>query len=152
MNEAALDNLNSLVGKRAWVPGIAAGMLTLSFGAEVRRMYRGEEVIGGEIALHVQCRWRLFRNDTILVGSSDYGAIEDEREAIDYIHTRLKQYFSDAPVVTAVEDLGASAFRLCLSSGVFVDAFPSQSVDDSESEFWRMFRADSDAPHFVVGP
>lgn len=148
-----ITTLHSLVGARAWTPGIAAGMLTMSFGPAVERLTRtGERRVTGAVALHVQCPWRIVANARVAVGSADYRAIDDEREALDYIHDRLVALFKDEPTVTAVEDLQASGFRLWFSNHMFLDAVPAQSIADKYSEFWRLFRIGSDAPHFVVVP
>lgn len=153
MNDAALENLKSLLDTRAWLPGIAAGMLTMSFGASVSRIsHSGEKITTGEIALHIQCPWRIIRDQVVLVGSSDYGAIEDEEEAIGYIHDRLAAVFSDEPRVEAIESREGYAFRMRLSNGALLDVLPTQSHTDDYPEFWRIFRVASDAPHFVAAP
>ncbi len=151
MNDIAI--LDSLVGERAWTPGIAAGMLTMSFGPAVERSTRnGETRLTGAVAVHIQCPWRIVRHSKIAVGSSDYGAIDDEGEALDYVHDRLAALFEDGPTVVAVEDLHASGFRMRFSNDMFVDAVPTQSIADEYSEFWRIFRVESAATHFVVRP
>lgn len=147
-----IEALNSLLGEHAWTPGIVAGMLTMSFGPAVMSLRRkGEARITGTIAVHIQCPWRIVRDSKIAVGSADYRAIEDEDAAIDTIHQRLVALFADAPTVIAIEDLQGSAFRLRFSNDMFLDAVPTQSIAD-DSEFWRIFRAGSEAPHFVVVP
>lgn len=153
MNETSLAMLNSLVGSRAWVPGIAAGMLTMSFGSPVTSTLRnGQKLTTGEVALHVQCAWRLVHEETVLVGASDYAAADEEDEAIAYIHERLQTIFSGEPTVATVENLHASAFRLRLSNGVMCEVFPSESRPDEYAEFWRVFRVDFEGPHFIAAP
>jgi hypothetical protein len=148
-----IETLGVLVGERAWTPGLAAGMLTMGFGPAVQSLTRkGEPRVTGTIAVHIQCPWRIVRDARLAVGSSDYGAIDDEHEAIYYMHKRLVALFEDEPTVIAVEDLRASGFRLWFSNDMFLDAVPAQSVADEYSEFWRMFRVGSEAPHFVVVP
>jgi hypothetical protein len=148
-----ITTLDSLVGERAWMPGIAAGMLTMSFGPALERLTRtGKRRVTGAVAVHIQCPWRFVVDSRVAVGSADYRAIDDEAEALDYMHARLVALFKDEPTVTAVEDLQASGFRLRFSNDMVLDAVPTQSTADEYSEFWRIFRVGSDAPHFVVVP
>lgn len=149
-NRRIETKLQSLVGLRAWRPGIAAGMLTLSFGQAVTHRSRDRIVTCGELALHIQCSWRLVRSDEVIVGSADYSLIDDEREAINYIGLHLDQTFEGEPCVAEVKYLGAAALRITLNTEVAIEAFPDGSVRHEHYEYWRMFSASSASPHFVV--
>ncbi|HWF38600.1 MAG TPA: hypothetical protein VG322_08780, partial [Candidatus Acidoferrales bacterium] len=63
---------SALVGKPLWQCRRAADMAMFQFGRRRKiQNVRGEWREVGDIALHVQCRWRLLRDGLIVIGSSD---------------------------------------------------------------------------------
>jgi hypothetical protein len=142
--------LQKLLGLSAWGPGIIAGMLTVSFGSRRSQQTRRGEVMVGELSLHIQCAWRLVRDEEIVAGFADYMESEDEEEALRSIHAALSAALAEEPTVRDVTSLRGGGFSLALSNGLFLEAFPSLSFHDPDAEFWRLFAPDG--LHFVVGP
>ena len=128
-----------LIGKAMWTCRRAADMATFQFGRRIQvRTLKGEAAEVGEYSLHVQCPWRIIRNETILVGSGDdrllVALFEGGREFM----------------VEAV-DLGkAGTLRIDFEKGFRLELFPNDSSDD---EHWRLFGTADDSQGLIVaGP
>ena len=67
------DRMNRLVGKALWRCTRAADLVAFQFGErrETRNAF-GTPALVGEYALHVQCAWRITRDDQVLVGNVVY--------------------------------------------------------------------------------
>jgi hypothetical protein len=152
-SEILRAELEKLVGLPLWGVGLAAGMLTLAFGNRYTvRTSLGREVEKGDFGLHIQCAWRIAREDEVVAGFADYVALDHaDRSAFTTFYEALQSLFVESPRVEAVESLRAGAFSLRLEGSLYVEAFPSFSVVDPESEFWRLLSREPDQ-HFVVGP
>ncbi len=147
------SELRRLVGLRTWGPGLAAGMLMISFGDRHRdTTMKGKEVQIGDYALHIQCAWRLARSNAVVVGFADYVAAEDDEEKVMKLYNCLNEALSKSPTVTEVSFVRGGAFSLALEDGLYLEAFPSLSDSDPDAEFWRIFRPKSPTSHFVVTP
>lgn len=145
--------LEKLVGLPMWRANIMAGILGLAFGnrypAKMRSGGMGES---GDFGLHVQCAWRVAREDEVVSGYAEYMAIdEDDSPAFEAFYKTLRSAFVQSPKVEAVTSVRAGAFSLRLEGGLYIEVFPSASDDDPESEFWRLMPREPE-PHFVVGP
>src|SRR4030095_13034377 len=154
------------VGRAMWTCRRAADMATFQFGAHKQvRTFKGEAAEVGEYALHVQCPWRIIRDETILVGSGDlyYPADDFSADGIpnnfnwdrdpnrrDHLLGVLFESGTREFMVEAV-DLGkAGTLRIDFEKGFRLELFPSDSSDD---EHWRLFGIDDDRPTLVVeGP
>jgi hypothetical protein len=116
----------------------------------------------GEWALHVQCAWRITRDDRVLVGNRDlyfpadyrYGEGEPaefnwERDFTlrDKLLNSLFQNGTQELVVDRTEVYEAGGLHIVFRDGFFLDVLPCDSVSD---EHWRLFEPDKHAPHFVV--
>lgn len=144
--------LQKLVGLRAWGPGLAAGMLTVSFGNRYPDTTRsGKEREVGDYALHIQCAWRLVRGSAVVIGFTDYLAAEGQ-EGANEVWDRLKQEFSTSPIVKKLSHARAGAFSFTLESDLHLEAFPSLSATNVDEESWRIFTPKSLVSHFVVTP
>ena len=61
-----------LIGKAMWTCRRASDMAMFHVGSRRHvRTFKGEPAEIGEYALHVQCPWRIVRNDSIVVASGD---------------------------------------------------------------------------------
>lgn len=139
-------------------------MKNFQFG-KIRPHASGKGTVG-DFALHIQCSWRLVRNDCILTGSTDYyePAVEGEDVDLDDHRSgnlqrcRLREVFStydektrslisetDPPIVTAVHADPFGGLDLELSGGLRLQVFAS----GSRGEDWRFFSPGADH-HFVV--
>jgi hypothetical protein len=150
----------ALVGMPLWSSG-RAGLQWFAFGDRrtvTTRKGTPKEV--GELALHVQCWWRIVRVDTIVVGSGDlYFPADEAAEApddfdpngvvtrLDHRVTQLFERETRAFTVRQVDVGAAGALRIVLDDGLALEVFPDESVS---REAWRLFRPYSDAPHLVV--
>jgi hypothetical protein len=152
-----------LKGKVLWRCLRAADMATFDFG-ERRKSYdsQGKPREVGELALHVQCAWRVTRDDRVLVGNRDlyypadyrYGGetpvgFNWERDPTlrDKLIHSIFQNAGQELVVESIEVYEAGGLHIVFREGACLDVLPCDSVSD---EHWRLFEPDKDTPHFVV--
>ena len=159
--------LESLLTLPVCLVSRAADMRMFHFG----RLRRTEKETRGEIALHVQCPWRIDHLGTIVTGFMDlwdpasnmasdrsnwnYDDGNRQDECIQRLFGAGEQDTSrvtvvsqpDQWVVTAVESLTNGQARLELSIDYELLLFPAGST----SEHWRLFKIGAREPHFVVG-
>jgi hypothetical protein len=152
-----------LKGKALWRCLRAADMATFDFGKRRKSCdSHGNPREVGEWALHIQCPWRITRDDRILVGNQDlyypadyqYGGessvgFDWERDSTlrDKLLHSLLQDGAQELVVDRVEVYEAGGLHIVFGEGFSMDVLPCDSVSD---EHWRLFEPDKDAPHFVV--
>ena len=153
-----------LVGKALWRCLRAADMATFDFGKRRASLdFRGNPREVGDLALHVQCAWRITRGDRVVVGNNDLYYPADyvgEQNVVppDFDWSRnpnrrdrlLSSLFEDGTkefTVQTVEVCPAGNLYIPLSEGLCLDVFPN---DSSTDEYWRLFEPDKEGPHFVV--
>ena len=153
-----------LIGKALWACGRAADMATFAFGQRKKIPdRRGGLREVGEYALHVQCPWRITRDELFVVGSrdlyypADYHDIHEEVPSEfdwnrapsrrDKLLTSLFENGSREFVVQGIEVRAAGFLHIVLADGLYLDVLPDDSLDH---EHWRLFRPGADEPHFVV--
>lgn len=141
----------------------AADLASFQFGARSKvRDFRGATREIGEFALHVQCAWRIVREDRVIVGSrdlyypADYSGEEEIPPGFDWDRDlnlrdkRVQLLFGDGPVeftVLKTEAGAAGSLSIALRGNLFLDIFPYDSLPH---EHWRLFDPRTDTPHFVV--
>jgi hypothetical protein len=164
--DAVLERLTPLVGLRLAIARRAADMRNFQFGEA--RALKGGTV--GEFALHVQCPWRFEGPDGILTGLSDLWEPPGASDDVDWdswhydrnenlqdrqLGTLLGSYdsstrsFVNQTEYLVVEEVSADncgGATIRLSGGYRLVLFPA----GSRGEDWRLFRAGTDEPHFVV--
>lgn len=158
---AARLALGELVGRPFTAIGRAATLVWVAFGDEVPWVnHRREQASRPELAVHLQCRWRLVRGSAVVVEEGDLhvpgtragtdfaagGAIgtarfDDRVEAVAGIIA------AEAPVVCGVGIGEGFGLRLTLSSGMSLEAFPAGREG---WEDWRFLSSAGGGRHFVV--
>ena len=177
MKEEIERALAALIGLPMWGAGRTADLLRLQFGEQLTVAAEGAEgAEGGDArdvgshvgshALHVACPWRLAGPDRLLVGSGDLLTPSDpdaEPETFDWdepgaswLDVRLDElaeaHGAAPPVVEAVAGDALGGFRLSLTGGLTLEAFPNSTpTGHVATEFWRLLRPGTAEPHFVVG-
>ena len=158
---AARSALGALEGRPFTAVGRAATLAWFAFGDEVPWVnYRGEHTTRPELALHLQCRWRLVRGATALVQKGDLyvpgaraGAAFDTGAKIgtsrfdDRVETVSRIIAAEVPVVEHVRIGDAFDLQLTLSSGVSLEVFPE---GHEGREDWRFLSMAGDGHHYVV--
>ena len=154
--------LTGLIGKALWGAGRAGDVIWLHFGEqETVVTWRDTIKEVGEYALHLQCAWRITSTLGIHVGSQDihYPAGKPLREedfdvdldqpGANRCDEKLSSLFKDQGelLVDGISADSLGGFRLLLSNGVTLEAFPDNS---REGEFWRLFQPSKGIRHFVV--
>jgi hypothetical protein len=156
--------LAPLVGLKLSIARRAADLRNFQFG-EIELVDGGTV---GQYALHIQCPWRLDGPDGIVTGrgdlwrhiSGDYMPDDWEPNIGDNLQgARLGELLqgydpdtgsfvntTDKLIVERVKAAAAGDATIHLSGGYRLLLFPSDSV----GEHWRLFRPNSDTPHFVV--
>jgi hypothetical protein len=152
-----------LIGKSMWKCTRAADLASFQFGSRSKVPgFRNTIKEVGEFALHVQCAWRIAREDRVIVGSRDlyYPADSSGDEEIppefdwdrdpNLRDKQVQSLFADDTVeftVLSVEAGAAGSLSISLSGNLFLHIFPYDSLSH---EHWRLFDPRTDSPHFVV--
>jgi hypothetical protein len=164
MQHKITDALSVLVGQPLWAASRAANMEMFQFGAKVTKINRhGSERLVGDYSLHIQCPWRLVDARGIIAGYFDqlfhpeevegsYRYLKSHEDGPSLCEARIDRWIKeneDDPLcVTTVDADSIGGFKLTFNRGVVLEAFPSDSVRDSE--FWRLLYRNEDRNHFVV--
>jgi hypothetical protein len=152
----------SLNGKALWRCLRAADMAMFDFGKRRASLdFWGNPREVGDLALHVQCAWRITQDDRVLVGSNDlyYPADYDENNARspefdwerdpnrrDKLLASMFENGTKEFLVQKVEVGLAGSLHIALSGNLFLEVFPNDSLT---GEHWRLFEPDKKG-HFVV--
>ena len=127
------------------MPMLAFGELkTVTFGK------RGRTKQVGAYALHIECPWRLTREQSILVGSDDFFVQLAEGTHRNLLGLRVRAFLelgeSERTVInTETEPLGG--FKLFLGSNMVFEVLPMISSNES---LWRLFEPGNDDNPFVA--
>ncbi|HXX18647.1 MAG TPA: hypothetical protein VEJ46_04535 [Candidatus Acidoferrum sp.] len=123
---------------------------------------KGAEKETGEVALHVQCAWRIASSDRIIVGSrdlqypADYSEDREVPDEFDWDRHPNRQdklvrlLFADGTKQFMVQNIEVGAvgrFRAVLSGELSLELFPDDSLP---LEHWRLFLPHVHQPHLVV--
>jgi len=152
-----------LVGKPLWQCHRAADMAMFQFGRQRKiQNDRGEWREVGDVALHVQCRWRVLRQGLIVIGSSDLYYPADFQvsgkvpEGFDWDKDNnlrdklLDNLFSGNTrefLVRSISVGQAGSLQILLSGDLSLELFPDDSLT---GEHWRLFTPGGEGSHFVV--
>jgi hypothetical protein len=158
------EALQVLVGLPLWSAGRAGNLEWFHFGPKVDLLRRdGSLKTVGAYAIHIQCAWRIRNKSSIIVASRDrlyragddpYYDLEDfdwDEPGANRCDERTAILFS-APssaslLVEMVRADNVGGFVIGLSQGIFLEAFPDDSL---EGERWRFFQPGRDVDHFVM--
>jgi hypothetical protein len=137
MKEAITEAIGQLQGLALWSAG-RAGIVWFQFGSRrTVRGLRGKTKEVGELALHLNCPWRLLGPEGKLL-------------ACDHSEPEVLAGLASPPLLCSTVRVGqGGAFELEFAGGERLLAEPE---DPDSEEFWRLFSPYSGRPHFVVGP
>lgn len=152
------DALAPLVGLPLWRSHRAADMLVFHFGDHRTLIGRtGQEVEVGELALHVQCAWRIRDSGGIVVASGDRflratTALDGDdwdwsAPGANRCDERLHAWLGHSHPVTRVTADELGGFALSFADGFELEVFPD---DSDERERWRILRPGDPSSHVVV--
>jgi hypothetical protein len=135
------------------------GRLRLATSSRFSSGDSGKLRLIGDLALHVQCPWRLETERGIVTGFTDLWRPIKEEEGFSYEEwdwdtdgnlqdAHMEKYFCDHTDVRvmSVELQTNGSFTLHLSSNTRLLFFAAGAT----SEDWRLFKPDTEDPHFVV--
>lgn len=152
-----------LCGLALWTCRRTANLVSFHFGSKERtNTFRGESVVVGQYALHVQCAWRIASAEKIVVGSGDLYHPSDSigpenPDNFDWTRgpSRCDQLLGllfkgeNRQFMVRVVDVGdAGSLRIMMDKDLSLDVFPNESLVD---EYWRLLRPSSEEAHFVLG-
>lgn len=154
-----------LIGLPLSYAGRAADMLTLGFGEQKPREFRGRVSTVGEFAIHIQCPWRIVRDDSMLVGYHDMrypptGVSDDgfdpneERTKRDELVELFMLHGEQGHLVRRATGAAMGDLRLDFADGCFLEITPDfatqSNANDLDDEYWRFFPTGELSKHFVV--
>jgi hypothetical protein len=149
------------VGLRLSGLGRAADLVWVQFGPlrrvpGVKRRWK----FVGELALHLQCPWRLVRGSQIVAGRGDVfeparrsrSPSAGTRSSRTLFDTRVRSVPLRRRPLTVLRTRADSigGFSLHLSRGWALEVFPADSDSDPYSEWWRLFVPSRNMHHLVV--
>ena len=136
-----------LPNQRITAIGKAADMMWLAMGKdyewydELKKMYKKRS----EYALHLQCSWRITREDEIIVASADFYVEYNDKTLFDLKIPELNKYLAENEViVTDVETDVFGDLRVITNTNMILEVFVHSSY---KREFWRLLTPDE---HIVV--
>ncbi len=162
MQEQIQTAASVLLGRAVWRCTRAADMACFQFGQRRNvRNFRGDEAQVGEYALHLQCSWRIVKQDQIIVAAFDVfrpregheteDGLDFNWEAGNLLDDRIRVFFENDSRQYTVEDVQAGragALRLILEGEFSFEICPCNSQE--KLEHWRLFEPRSDRDHLVV--
>jgi hypothetical protein len=159
----ARPSIAGLAGKVLWRCTRAANVVMFDFGERGRSSAEsGAPRDAKDMALHVQCAWRVTRRESVIVASrdihypADYSECDEippefdwdrKRTRLDRLIDEFFQAGSMAYLVHKVEAGRAGYLRVSLADGFILELFPDDSL---ASEHWRLFAPGEHRPHLVV--
>lgn len=179
--ERVHQELQKLVGLELVVANRAADMLDLGFGRLIPKVSRRrpdeEPRLVGEVALHVQCPWRVEGPDGLVTGRGDlwepveplFGAAFEswDWERDGNLQDRRMAEWLDLPDLPRRDPRAGKAVRRLTVVAARATPFEGAEIElaegyrlvlfphDTRGESWRLFRTgrdpDDDTPHFVCG-
>lgn len=171
MNEWATAMVESLVGRSLWDSTRAADMEMFQFGERVTNLdFRGNSRTVGELALHLQCSWRIVSLGRVLVGDRDLwtprtGVSDDgfnptsksgmTMSRRDELMEQFLLHGEPAHVVAKADTSAVGDLHLLFADGCGFDAFADEGYaeavgDEAPDECWRLFSPGTDDAHLVV--
>ncbi len=164
MKDAILKETNKIKGLQLRAAGRASNLFWLGFGEMIPVTRRGEIEEVPEVALHIQCAWRVSTTSKILVASQDfYSPRSDWEEGVqdfdwdvsrsnrfDEQITAFLEVAAEKSVIAEVEVDSLGGLKILMSESYVLEVFPDSSNESEDWEFWRLFNRRKDSPHFVV--
>jgi len=158
----AQQHMQALVGKPIWDLRYC-GFIYFNVGERKWITNRkGQRVQEGEYGIGLECSWRLRTNEHIICGSWDLnemliGSNPQESPSLTLFEMRLMELehleARDLLIVQSVECDVVGGFRIDLSYGLALEAFPCESRN--ESEFWHLSEhtseSETDGLYMIVG-
>ena len=156
------DAMSNLIGQPMWACRRAADLAAFHFGRQNKTFdLKGANTEVGDYALHVQCPWRIVRDDRVIVGSGDlyYSAdISNEQDSAEFDWDRnsnrrdelIRLFFENGSKQFAVQRIAigtAGSVQILLQERYFLEIFPDKSL---AREQWRLLKPDSGEPHFIL--
>jgi len=136
----------------------------LKFGTLYRHDHKGIERQIGEFGIHLQCPWRITKDNVILVGYNDLTEQPDETAEYDenfdwdvqmgnLRDLKLTAFLgSGSYVIESVEADDFGGFELTFNDNVKLTVFPTSSSKNQYGEYWRLLdNRNEESIHFVVG-
>lgn len=160
--KTVLEQLTSYAFTRATRVGATECM---HFGISYKFDRKGNKIQIGGFSIHLQCPWRITKNDIIIVGSDDVYEQPDENAEYDenfdwdvqggnLRDVKLQEFLqSEKLTVQSVTTDNFGGFELIFNNDIKLTVFPASSNKDFYSEHWRLLNnKDKNANHFVVSP
>ena len=167
--EKPAPTLTQLVGLPLKISRHAANMLVLHFGSICRSVGKHGPESYGDLALHVQCPWRVRAADKLLFGSADRWRPAEGVEVEDWdawwesphpnredrgwqrllggedLATDSFECPDDSILVIEVHESAIGDLRIVFSSGIAIDIF----ANGNDHEFWRLLAPRDQSDHLI---
>lgn len=140
-----------------------ANMECLKFGILYKVNHKGIERQIGQFGLHLQCSWRITKDNIIIVGDDDL--YEQPNEMAEYNENfnwdiqggnlrdiKLCTFINSRKhIISSVEADDFGGFELIFDNNIRLTVFPTLSSKSIYNEYWRFLdNRGEDSKHFVV--
>lgn len=154
--------LKQLIGLELTKTTRVGAMECLKFGTFFKKDKKGIDKQIGIFDLHLQCPWRITKNDVIVVGSDDVVEQPDENAVFDESFNwdvqggnlrdvKLWEILkSEKLLVKSVIADNFGGFQLIFNDNIILSVFPASSSNTFYSEYWRLLVNKNNPKHFVV--
>ncbi|WP_338751107.1 hypothetical protein [Bacillus sp. FJAT-52991] len=155
------NHCRNLIGFPLNEIGRNSNMVWFGFGKSITTVNkRGDSFKSSEFVLHIQCTWRLIKENKIITASRDIYVpksnwnsdnefdwdIIGENRFDELLKDFLKKYCGKIYIILLNSDpLGG--LRISFTDNISLEIFPDEST---EEEFWRIFTPGKLDSHFVV--
>jgi len=117
----------------------------------------------GEFGIHLQCPWRITKDNAILVGYNDLTEQPDETAEFDdnfdwdeqmgnLRDVKMANFLNSGKyIVELVEADNLGGFKLAFNDNIELTVFPTMSSKNIYGRYWRLLdNTANDSKHFVV--
>lgn len=137
----------------------------MHFGISYKFDRKGNKIQVGEFGIHLQCPWRITKENILLVGSDDVAEQPDENAEYDenfdwdvqggnLRDVKMAEFLNSGKyIVESVKADNFGGFELLFNDNIRLTVFPASSNKNIYSEHWRLLdNRDENKNHFVVTP
>ena len=150
-------NLNPLIGLQLTRTTRAANMECLKFGLKEQESIKSRIVNVGEYGLHIQCDWRIIKENEIIVGSRDLfepsTTIQDSHE-FDYEKGNLRDkkirnlINKNRLIVKSIISDNFGGLKIEFLNNYLIEIIPMTTTED---EYWRLLNNKNEKEkHFII--
>lgn len=152
------EELDKILDKTMPSMGRAADLFWIVFGKDILvEDYKGNKVEKNEYAIHIQCPWRLLKDNNLILGSRDIYIPKEGIEESEFDYESFGMSLFDEKVkgiesellplhVESISTDSTGGFKIVFNHCFVLEVMPDSSA---EIEFWRFIDFNT-RKHYVL--